>query len=464
MDFKSLLIDGKARLGVWGCGYIGFTTMVNFAKEGVYSIGFDVDESVVEKIKIGESHIPNIDYWIGYHIKQLVEQMIKSSSNWEVMMAEDIKVHLIAVPTELRGNPWHEPLQDVMNKLSHRQPTSDNPDLIIIESTLTPGMFDKVVVGTLEKEVWQVGHEFLVGIAPRRDWFDAPEKNLKALNRVIGGTTPETTAIMKEVLGIVCDKLIESDAHTVELVKSVENSIYHICATYACQLANAYPNVDIAEVLRLASTHWRIPLYYPSVGTGGYCIPVSSKYVRDGALLSDYLGLTNEAIRSDSQQPIYVADIMAEKVNGGSIGVLGLSYKRDLKVHVLSPALKIIERLKECGVKVKVYDPYYTSDEVKRIVGVDTFEYPEGLRQFSGLIIVPPHRVYSQTPKNILFQNLKKGLTILDNEGIWSKWRGEFAHVGIDYHTVGDKGWSSTSQKQDKSYLSKNYTIAGEVF
>ena len=463
MNFKQLLIDGKTKLGVWGCGYIGFTTMINFAKEGVYSIGFDVDKNVVDKIKMGESHIPNLDFWIGYHIEALVKDMIRATPSWKDMMADDVKVHLIAVPTERGGDPWHEPLQEVMNKLTLRQVSASNPDLIMIESTLTPGMFDEVVVGTLKNANRKVGEDILVGIAPRRDWFDSPEKNLKALPRVIGGTTPETTMVMKEVLGIVCDNLIESDAHTVELVKSVENSIFHICATYACQLANAYPDVDIAEVLRLASTHWRIPLYYPSVGTGGYCIPVSSKYVRDGALLSDYLGLTNEAIRSDYQQPIYIADIMAEKVKGGSIGILGLSYKRDLKVHVLSPSLRIIERLKEKGISVKVYDPYYTSEEVQNITGVDTFEYPQGLQEFNGLIIVPPHRVYSQTPKNILFQNLKEGLTILDNEGIWNKWRTEFTLVGIDYHTVGDKGWSSIAQKPHSSGLSRTYTIPSEV-
>lgn len=437
MDFRKLLIDGKARIGIWGCGYIGFTSMVNFAKEGVYSIGYDVDKKVVEKIGKGESHIPNLDFWIGYHIGLLVERMIKATSDWRDMMAEDVKVHLVAVPTERGGEPWFEPLQDVMDKIVQRE---TRPDLIMIESTLTPGMFDKVVVGTLLKGKRYVGTDVLVGIAPRRDWFDSPEKNLKALKRVIGGTTPETSEAMKEVLGIVCDNLIVSDAHTVELVKSVENSIFHICATYACQLANAYPNVDIAEVLRLASTHWRIPLYFPSVGTGGYCIPVSSKYVKEGAPRPEYLGITNEVIYSDSQQPFFIANIMASKANG-SIGILGLSYKRDLKVHTLSPALKIIEGLKQNNVDVKVFDPYYTQDEVQKIVGVDTFRYPEDLSEFGGLIIVPPHRIFGQTPKGVLFKYLKGRQVILDNEGIWSKWREDFIANGIDYHRVGDKGW-----------------------
>jgi len=442
MNFRCQLIDGKAKLGVWGTGYIGLTTMINFAKSGVYCVGYDVDARAVESLSRGELHIPTLDYWLGYKPDKALMGMIRATGDWRDMLAEDIKVHLIAIPTERNGDPWFEPLEDVITKLSNRKPSIDNPDLIIIESTLTPGMFDKVVVGILEKAELAVGWEFLIGIAPRRDWFDSPEKNLKALARVIGGTNPETSEAMRDVLGIICDKLIVvPDTKIVEMVKATENSILHICATYACQMASAYPDVDVGEVFRLAATHWRIPLYYPSVGTGGYCIPVSSKYIRDGAPHPEFLGLTKETLRSDYNQPYYIAEVMFKKAHGGAIGILGLSYKRDLKVHTLSPVLRIAEGLKQIGVVVKVFDPYYAAEEIRRIVGVDTFRYPDDLSQFAGLIIVPPHRLFGQTPKNVLFEHLREGQTILDNEGIWSKWKDDFIAKGIDYHRVGDKGW-----------------------
>lgn len=441
MDLRSQLIDGKSKLGVWGCGYIGLTSMINFAQQGIYCIGYDINPEVISSLEGGQLHIPNLDYWLGYDPIPLLDRMVQFTCDWLDMLTDDVRVHLIAVPTEKDGEPWFEPLQDVMAKITLRNPTEENPDLIVIESTLTPGMFDKIVLGRIKAMVCEVGKHLLVGIAPRRDWFDSPEKSLKALKRVIGGMNPETTQAMREVLGIVCDNLILSDAKTTELVKSVENSILHICATYACQLANAYPNVDIAEVLKLASTHWRIPLYYPSVGTGGYCIPVSSKYVKDGAEKPEYLTIIKEAIRSDNKQPIYIAGYMADKTKGGAIGILGLSYKRDLKVHKQSPSLKIIERLKELGVIVKVFDPYYTREEVRDIVDTESFDYPLGLSEFKGLVIVPPHRIFGQTPKRFLFENLTRGQVILDNEGVWEKWRIVFVANGIDYHRVGDKGW-----------------------
>ncbi len=433
---KEYLIDGKATLGIWGCGYIGLTSMINFANEGIGCVGYDVDKKVVDSLINQYIPIPNLERWLGFDVKPLFGIM-KFTTDWQDMLADDIKVHLIAVPTEKNGEPWDEPLRDVVVKIAKRKFSKGIPTLVIIESTLTPGMFEDIVIKTLGDRC-----DIMVGLAPRRDWFDSPEKNLRTLTRVVGGTNQESTDTIKDVLSIVCNHLIAvPDVHVVEMVKSVENSILHICATYACQLASAYPDIDVAEVLRLASTHWRIPLYYPSVGTGGYCIPVSSKYVKEGASHPEFLGITKETLRSDSNQPYYIADIMAQKTRGGSIGILGLSYKRDLRVHTLSPVLKIVEALKELKVSVKVFDPYYSNEDMQNICGVDSFTYPEGLSAFRGLIIVPPHRMFSQTPKNVLFNYLRKGQTILDNEGVWEKWRNDFIGKGINYHRVGDKGW-----------------------
>jgi nucleotide sugar dehydrogenase len=439
MDIKKALIDGKARIGVWGCGYIGFTTMVNFAKEGIYSIGYDVNPAVIKTIQSGGLHIPNLDYWMGHHIEHLIKDMITVTDRAKDMMANDIMVHLIAIPTENGGEPWDGPIREVIKELAKRKVVDGKPIIIIIESTLTPGMFDNIIIKMLKDARLEIGRDVMVGVAPRRDWFDSPEKNVKSLKRVIGGTTKETTQAMKDVLDIICDNLILSDAHTVELVKSVENSIFHVCATYACQLARAYPNVNIREVLQLASTHWRIPLYFPSVGTGGYCIPVSSKYIRDGAERPEELNITKEVIRSDSNQPSYIADVMKDC---NSVAILGISYKRDLKVHVLSPALGVIKGLLQYGINVKAYDPYYTPAEIKKITGVESFNYPDDLREFDGIVIVPPHRVFGQTPSSRLFANLREKQIVIDNEGIWSKWRDDFKNKRIVYHCVGDKGWT----------------------
>lgn len=436
------LVEGRSRIGVWGCGYIGLTSMAYFANRGIYVIGTDVNPLTVQNINSGNVSIPNLERWLGFEIRPLVKEgLIRATEHWRDLLAEDVRVHLIAVPTEIGGEPWDDPITDVASKQGKRTPTAKKPDLIIVESTLTPGTLDNVVIRTLEQSNRKVGVEYLVGLAPRRDWFESSDKNLKNLKRVIGGTTPRTTEVMKKVLGLVCDNLIEaSDHRVVEIVKSVENSILHVCSVYAMQLSRAYPHVDVYEVLRLSSTHWRIPLYYPSMGTGGYCVPVSTKYVKRGAVSPENLGIADETIKYDTNQPLFVADLIARK-SGGPIGVLGLAYKGDLKVHTLSPTIRMVDRLRNLGKDVRVHDPYYTKEEIFSVLGTDTFLYPDDLKVFSGIIIVPNHRLYERTPRRILCENLRRGQTILDNLGTWERWRTDFLEMGIDYHRVGDRNW-----------------------
>ena len=220
----------------------------------------------------------------------------------------------------------------------------------------------------------------------------------------------------------------------------MENSLLHVPSVYAMQLARAYPNIDIKEVFRLAGTHWRIPTYYPSMGTGGYCVPVSSKYVKMGATDPDVLTIINETIKFDQDEPHFIAKIIKHR-GGKKVGILGIAYKGDLKVHTLSPALKIINHLTKMGIKVMVHDPYYLQDEIRDITGCSYFSYPDGLNQFDTIVIIPAHRIYSQTPKMTLLKYIKKARLIMDNMGVWEKFREDFKEIGITYCMVGDPNW-----------------------
>ena len=47
------------------------------------------------------------------------------------------------------------------------------------------------------------------------------------------------------------------------------------------------------------------------------------------------------------------------------IGILGLSYKGDLKVSVLSKVIPLVKSLKKKKLNVKLFDPYFTKEEIK---------------------------------------------------------------------------------------------------
>ncbi len=442
-NLKCLLLRGDRIVGVWGTGYIGYSTMANFAVNGVKCIGTDVNSAIVEAINEGKTPITNMEYWLGFDPKSLVDSgLIQATSDYHKLLGEEVAVHMVAIPTEKGDKPWDGALQDVTEKISQftGQSNRKNPPLVIIESTLTPNKTDDLVIPFLESAGLRVGDDIRVGVAPRRDWFISPDKNLKNLPRIVGGTTPQTTKLMKEVLSIVCDKLLSAPDHRhAEMIKSIENAYRHVEITLANQLSLAYPDIDMTEVLKLVGTKWNIGVYHPSFGTGGYCIPLSSQYLLSGTEQPERLSILREAIETDRKMPSRVADFFIER-GAEKVGILGLSYKGDLKVHILSPTLRIVERLKEKRVEVKVNDPYFTREEIKDITGCDAFEFPEGLKEFDTVVITAAHRLYRAIPESTLLQNLENCKLILDNvEEAWKKFN--FKKQGIEYYAAGDAGW-----------------------
>ena len=441
MTMKEKLLSGEKTIGVWGIGYIGYSSMAYFASRGVKCLGTDVDAGKVDQINNGILPIQNIEYWLGFDTKPLVTSgMMKATTDWQQLVSADIPVHLICIPTEKDDVPYDGILIDVIEKLStFGKVNMESPPLIIIESTLTPNTTERTIIPAFEKMGIKTGRDILVGVAPRRDWFISPEKSLKNLPRVVGGTTPETTALMEEVLAIVCDTILPTKDHRhAELVKSIENAYRHVEITLANQLSLAYPDIDMREVLTLVGTKWNIGTYNPSFGTGGYCIPLSSQYVLSGTDKADRLNILNSAIKTDQNLPVMVAESVIKK-GGRKVGILGLAYKGDLKVHTLSPTLRIVSHLKQKDVEVKVHDPYYTAEEITHICGAETFRFPDELGQFETILIVADHRDYQAIPYNKVLSNLKNCKLILDNVGIWSGF--DFARAGIEYHLAGTENW-----------------------
>jgi len=443
---KEQLLSGEKAIGIWGIGYIGFSSMAYFASRGVRCIGTDVDEAKVDILNNGELPIRNIEYWLGFDTKPLVKSgMMSATNDWRQLISEDVAVHLVCIPTEKNDVPYNGILEDVIEKLSvYKDIESASPPLVIIESTLTPNTTEKIIIQAFKKNGLKVGKDILVGVAPRRDWFISSEKSLKNLPRVVGGTTPETTGLMGDVLGIICDTILPAQDHRhAELVKSIENAYRHVEITLANQLSLAYPDIDMREVLALVGTKWNIGTYQPSFGTGGYCIPLSSQYVLSGTKDADKLTILKATVETDFLMPSTVASAVGMR-NLKSVGILGLAYKGDLKVHTLSPTLRIVEELKYWGAVSKVQDPYYTSEEIKKICGAETFRFPGGLAEFDTVLIVADHREYQSATQKQILSSLKNCKLILDNTGIWQDI--DFKKAGIDYRLAGTADWLGVSE------------------
>ncbi len=453
MNLKEELLTGKKKLGVWGLGYIGFSSIAYFARAGVTCIGTDVSEQRVNDVNNGNVTIPNLKFWLGFDTSVLAKhKQMSATKNWQELIQPDVAVHLITIPTEMHGKPYHDILTDVVRKISEfKNLKMDHPPLVIVESTLTPTVADSIVIPLFKEYGVEVGKDLLLGIAPRRDWFTSPDKTLELLPRVVGGTNPETTQLMADVLGIICKTIIKAPDHKhASIVKSIENAYRQLEITFANQLSQAYPDMDMTAVLQMAGTKWNIGSYHPSFGTGGYCIPLAPQYVLEGAKFPEKLTLLHESMKTDFSQPQVVAESVVKR-GAQKVAVLGLAYTGDLKVDVLSPAKTICKHLKEKGIDVKVHDPYYSPEEVQKLVGCERISFPEGLADRDCILIVSPHRIYKFTNKKDIANYIGNLKLVLDNMGIWRDLK---LPPHIKYHEAGTAHW--LSHNHDENRLSAN--------
>tara|TARA_B100001027_G_scaffold192094_1_gene146748 strand:+ start:222 stop:1535 length:1314 start_codon:yes stop_codon:yes gene_type:complete len=436
MNYKSLLKSKKFKIAVWGTGYIGLSTMVYFAKKKIQCVGYDINKEKIKKINLGVLPLEDLKKWFGFDINSLVKQnYLKATSNYRNLISEDFLVHFIAIPTERDGKPYYKPLMNVLNNISKIKKDSKKPPIVIVESTLAPKVSDKRIIPFFKKKKLIIGKNILLSIAPRRDWFIEGGKNLENLDRVYGSTDKKSTKVTKDVLSIVCKKLHVASSYKVsEMVKSVENAYRHMDITLANQLSLAFPKDNIREVLKLVGTKWNIEAFHPGIGAGGYCIPLSSRYILSQVKNTNKLSLLKETIKTDDGMGKLIANSIAKK-GLKKIGILGLSYKGDLKVSVLSKVIPLIKFLIKKKLKVRLFDPYFSKKEIFDAAKVRTFNFPKDLLNFDCLIISVDHKQFS-IRKKTLEKYLKNCKLIIDHDGAWKKY-----DLKNNYHLSGDRGW-----------------------
>ncbi len=91
------LTDRTCLVGVIGLGYVGLPLSLTFLRKGVKVIGFDLDQSKIDKLSRGESYIKHIP---SEELTRFVKQGEFSASN-DFARLNEPDCLLICVPTPL---------------------------------------------------------------------------------------------------------------------------------------------------------------------------------------------------------------------------------------------------------------------------------------------------------------------------------------------------------------------------
>jgi UDP-N-acetyl-D-glucosamine dehydrogenase len=107
--------------------------------------------------------------------------------------------------------------------------------------------------------------------------------------------------------------------------------------------------------------------FKPGPGLGGHCIPIDPFYLTWKAREYDfYTEFIELAGKVNENMPYFCRSLISQALNhgrerslkGSRVLVLGVSYKSDIGDVRESPALKIIELLRNAGADVAYHDPH----------------------------------------------------------------------------------------------------------
>ncbi len=353
-------------VGVIGLGYVGLPLAVAFAEQDCEVIAVDVDPRKIEAIESGDSYIEDIPS------EQLrgVADRIHASTHYARLAKADAVI--VCVPTPLTPNrePDLGPLLDSTRVLAE---VLQQDQLVVLESTTYPGTTRERVAPLLEESGLAAGRDFHLAFSPERVDPGRTDFTLRTTPKVIGGLTSACAERAEELYGLVCDTLVRvSTPEVAELTKLLENIFRSVNIALVNELAMLTDRmgIDIWEVVDAAATKpYGFMPFSPGPGMGGHCLPVDPFYLswraREFDMSTEFIELAGQV---NQQMPYHCVAVTQRALNdaglpvkGARIAVLGVSYKPGVGDIRESPALKILELLRELGADLRYHDPHVDS-------------------------------------------------------------------------------------------------------
>jgi len=345
-------VKGKT-VCVVGLGYVGTPLAEAFAKH-LSTIGFDIDHR-------------KVDLLIGSGSK------IQATTNPAAIKDADFVMICVPTPVTKAKDPDFGPVKSATTTVGRNLKRNA---IVVLESTVYPGVTEEIVVPILERESGLAcGKDFFVGYSPERINPNDVAHTLDKIIKIVSGMDEKTTDRLVELYSHVTKVYRAPDIKTAEAAKVIENIQRDLNIALMNELALIFERMglDTQAVLDAAGTKWNFHPYRPGL-VGGHCIPVDPYYL---VMKAEEIGYHPQVILAgraiNDSMPKHVADLAIKGLNevgkvikGSKVLIMGLTYKEDVPDTRESPVEEIVHELKEFKVDVYGYDPLLPDKVIER--------------------------------------------------------------------------------------------------
>ena len=346
-----------------GLGYVGLPLAAQCALKGYEVYGLENDTKKNDLINAGKTTINE-----EFLVENLPKVKITATDDPSIIKECDIVIMCVPTPVDENYYPDLTPVK-VANEAIVKNLNSGQ--LVIIESTINPGVCEEVIKPMFDEAGFTIGKDYELAHCPERINPGDPKWNVTNIPRVVGSFTKKGLEQAVEFYEKVIDGQIMpmKSIREAEAVKIMENSFRDINLAFVNELAKSFDvlDIDIVDVIKGASTKpFAFMPHWPSRGVGGHCIPVDPYYLIERAKAS---GFDHEflkiARKVNNSMPEYTVEILQDALNkvkmplnGTNIGILGISYKANIADLRESPVIKIVNHLKRHEANVLIFDPH----------------------------------------------------------------------------------------------------------
>lgn len=422
-----------ATISVIGLGYIGLPTAAVFASRKKQVIGVDVNQQAVNTINRGEIHIVEPDLDMVVHAA-VTEGYLRATT-----VAEPADAFLIAVPTPFllgEENGDHQPdLSYIKSASLAIAPVLKKGDLVILESTSPVGATEQMAawLATARPDLsFPQSHgedsDIRVAYCPERVLPGHVLRELVQNDRVIGGMTAKCSVAAASLYKLfVQGECVITNARTAEMCKLTENSFRDVNIAFANELSMICDKLDINvwELIRLASRHPRVNILQPGPGVGGHCIAVDPWFIVSKT--PEQARLIRTAREVNDSKPQWVIDkvklAVAEFLQANpdktarevTIACFGLAFKADIDDLRESPALAITQTIAASHPgPVLAVEPNIEELPGKLVGKLNLASIEAALAEADVVVLLVDHREFKEIPARFLASH-----KVVNTRGVW---------------------------------------------
>ncbi len=365
---------------VGGCGHVGLPLGMAFADRGQNVALYDINEPVIAKVNKGV--VPFKENGAEEVLGRVVKSKKLSATNDSKVVADSKTVVLvIGTPVDEHLNPK---VSEIIRAVKEIQDYLDDDQLLVMRSTLFPGVTDKVAA-YLKKQ----GKKTLVAFCPERIVEGHALTELYELPQIVAGCTPEATKRASDLFKILTKKVIVTKPVEAELAKLMTNTWRYINFAISNQfymIANASGHDFYNVYNAMTEDYPRLKSFAKAGLAAGPCL------FKDTMQLSAFSGnnffLGHSAMLVNEGLPGFIINAMKQKhdLTHSTVAVLGMAFKGDNDDPRESLSYKLKKNLEVEADVILCHDPYIKDP---RFVSLDEIKKKADI-----VVVATPHTVY----------------------------------------------------------------------